>query len=118
MLTIVKKFATLTDELMNKEKVFPQSEDKLIVSNVSRNGLGIVFKERKYIRYFKEDNLVYFDLLLPDNKMAAIMAMVKNIALMDNKIIKIGCSIEEMDALSEVNYEEFLDNCEADAAGE
>ena len=46
------------------------------------------------------------------------MAMVKNIALMDNKIIKIGCSIEEMDALSEVNYEEFLDNCEMDAAGE
>ncbi|MBN2040703.1 MAG: hypothetical protein JW864_11705 [Spirochaetes bacterium] len=112
MLTIVKKFAALIDNLMNKEQVFPRFTDKLIVSNISRNGLGIVFRERKFIRYFKENNYIYFDLLLPNEKTAAILAIVRNITLMDNKIILIGCSIEEMDALSEVNYEEFLDSFE------
>ena len=36
------------------------------------------------------------------------MAMVRNITLMDNKIIMVGCSIEEIDALSDVYYDEFL----------
>jgi hypothetical protein len=108
-LTIAKKFAVTIDELLNKENVFPRSAEKLIVSNVSRNGIGIVFKERKYIRYFKEHNSVYFDLLLPESKTASILAIVRNITIMENNIILIGCSIEEIDALSEVNYSEFLD---------
>jgi hypothetical protein len=109
-LLIAKKFALTIDELLIKEKVFPKSDEKLIVSNISQNGIGIVFKERKYIRYFKVNSLVYFDILLPQNKTASVMAMVRNITLLDNNVIMIGCSIEEIDALSEVNYEEFLDS--------
>ncbi len=109
-LVIAKKFASTIEELLNKEKVFPKSEEKLIVSNMSKNGVGIVFKERKYIRYFKENNYIYFDLLLPESKIASILAIVRNIALMENNVILIGCSIEEIDALSEVNYTEFLES--------
>jgi hypothetical protein len=112
-LSLVKKFAISIDDLLNKEKVFPKSEEKLIISNMSKNGLGIVFKERKYIRYFKENNLVYFDILLPEKKVASVLAIVRNIALLDNNIIMIGCSIEEIDALSEVNYDEFLESLPA-----
>jgi hypothetical protein len=112
-LSLAKKFAISIDDLLNKEKVFPKSEEKLIISNMSKNGLGIVFKERKYIRYFKENNLVYFDILLPEKKIASVLAIVRNIALLDNNIIMIGCSIEEIDALSEVNYDEFLESLPA-----
>lgn len=117
-LMIAKKFALLVDELLNKENVFPKSEDKLIVSNMSKGGLGIVFKERKHIRYFKENSYVFFDLLLPDNKSASILAKVRNITLMDNKIIMVGCSIEEIDALSDVYYDEFLQTLPAAPAQE
>ncbi|MBN2401391.1 MAG: hypothetical protein JXN64_03235 [Spirochaetes bacterium] len=109
-LALAKKFAVYIDELLNKEKVFPKSEEKLIISNMSKNGLGIVFKERKYIRYFKENNLVHLDILLPQKKVASVLALVRNITISDNNIIMIGCSIEEIDALSEVNYDEFLES--------
>lgn len=110
VLTIIKRLATGADELIQKQKLFPISDAKLLVSDVSRNGLGVVFKDRMFIRYFKERCQVFFDLMLPDAKKANIHAEVRNIILMENKIIKIGCEIKEMDALSEVNYEEFLDS--------
>ncbi len=109
-LALAKKFAISIDELLNKESVFPRSADKLIVSNMSKKGLGIVFKERKNIRYFKENNLVFFDILLPEKKVASVLAIVRNITLSENNVIQIGCSIEEIDALSEVNYDEFLES--------
>lgn len=109
VLSIVKKLALGADELIQKSKLFPVSDAKLLVSDISRNGLGVVFKDRMFIRYFKERCQVFFDLMLPDAKKANIHAEVRNIILMENKIIKIGCEIKEMDALSEVNYEEFLE---------
>ena len=113
-LSLAKKFAISIDNLLNKEKVFPKSEEKLIISNISKNGLSIVFKDRKHMRYFQENNLVFFDLLLPEEKIASVLATVRYINLTDNNLIRIGCSIEEIDALSEVNYDEFLDSLPAE----
>jgi len=110
VMSIIKKIAASCDDLVAKTRLFPVSEEKLLVSDISRNGLGIVFKDRMFIRYFKEKCQVFFDLMLPDGKKASIHAEVRNIVLMENKIIKIGCEIKEMDALSEVNYEEFLES--------
>lgn len=109
-LSIAKRFSTLADELVIKNKIFPQSKEKLIVSNISKKGFGVVFRERQYIRYFKENSYMHLDMLLPTNKKASILAIVKNISILDNKIIQIGCVIAEMDALSEVLYEEFVDS--------
>ena len=110
VLSIIKKIATSADEIFLKMKFFPVSAEKLLVSNISRNGLAVVFKDRMLIRYFKERCQAFFDLMLPEGKKASIHAEVRNIALLENKIIKIGCEIKEMDAISEVNYEEFLDS--------
>lgn len=104
----VKKVAAAAEEQFRVMKVFPAYEEKLLVSDISKKGLGIVFKERRLIRYFKENSSVFFNLQLPQGKKAAVLAVVRNISLMDNKVIKIGCQIREMDALSEVHYEEFL----------
>jgi hypothetical protein len=102
------------DEIINRTKFFPVSEEKLLVADMSKNGLGVVFKDRRFIRYFKERCQVFFDLILPEEKKAAIHAEIRNIVLMENKIIKIGCEIKEMDALSEVNYEEFLETTQTE----
>jgi hypothetical protein len=107
-LASIKRTAIMVEEMFNKQRVFPMSGEKLLVSDVSKRGLGIVFKERRFIRYFKENSYVYLDIMLPDNKKASCLAVVKNIGILENKIIKIGCEIRELDALGEVNYEEFL----------
>ncbi len=110
VMSIIKKIAASCDDIISRTKLFPVSEEKLLVSDISRNGLGIVFKNRMFIRYFKEKCQVFFDLMLPEGKKASVHAEVRNITLMENKIIKIGCEIREMDALSEVNFEEFLES--------
>ena len=104
----VKRMAVLVEELFAKYRIFPASEDRLLVSDVSRNGIGIVFKERRFIRFFKENSLVYFDIMLPDNKKSSCLAVVRHIDILESKIIKIGCEIREFDSLGEVNYEEYL----------
>ncbi len=109
-LLIVKRMAIVVEELFNKYKLFPVSSERLLVSDVSKKGLGIVFKERRFIRYFKENSYVYFDLNLPDNKRSSCLAVIRNIGIMENKIIKVGCEIKELDALGEVNYEEYLES--------
>lgn len=109
-MTLVKRMAIVAEEIFHKYKIFPVSDEKLLVSDISKRGLSVVFKERKFIRYFKERSLVYFDLIFPENKKASILAVVRNITLLENKIIKIGCEVKETDALSEVNYDEFLES--------
>ncbi|HNU92743.1 MAG TPA: hypothetical protein PKO25_12800 [Spirochaetota bacterium] len=109
-LLIVKRMAIVVEELFNKYKVFPVSDERLLVSDVSKNGVGIVFKERRFIRYFKENSYVYFDLNLPANKKASCFAVIRNIGILENKIIKVGCELRELDALSEVNYDEYLES--------
>ncbi|MDY6932960.1 MAG: hypothetical protein SVZ03_01900 [Spirochaetota bacterium] len=108
--SIVKKVAIKMDELIIKNKIFPISEDKLIVSNVSRSGLGLAFKKKKLIRYFKENCIIYGEMILPEYKKASLIAVVKHISILSNNIIHVGLEISEMDALSEINYEEFLES--------
>lgn len=109
-LNIVKKVAVRIDERVTKEKFFPPAGEKMIVSDVTMGGFGIVFKDRKYIRYFKVNSYVLLDMLLPENKKASILAIVRNISILENKIIKVGFKIDEIDALSEVYYQEFVDS--------
>lgn len=107
-LTVIKRTAIIVEELFNKEQIFPLTEVQLLVSDVSKRGIGIVFKERRFVRFFKEGSLIFFDLILPDKKKASVLAIVRNIALLENKVIKVGCEIKGLDALSEANYDEFL----------
>ncbi len=112
-LTILKKVASRIDETLSREQFFPRAAEKMLVSNVTMNGFGIVFKDRLYIRYFKVNSFVHVDMLLPGNKKASILAIVRNITILENKVIKVGFQVEEIDALSEVHYQEFVDTLNA-----
>lgn len=109
-LTVIKRMAIVIEEMFTKDKIFPVSDERLLVSDVSKSGLGVAFRERRFIRYFKERCMVYFDLFLPDGKRASVLGVVRNIALMDNKIIKVGCEFVNIDPVGEVNFEEFLES--------
>ena len=109
-MSIVKRMAVIVEQLLQKNKVFLKTEEKLIVSDVSKRGIGVVFKDKRFFRYFEENSLVYFDLLLPDNKKVNILSIVQNISAMGTNAFKIGCEIKDIDALSEVYYDEFLES--------
>lgn len=110
VVTIIKRMAIVAEELFKKNNIFYIETDRLLVSDVSYSGMGVVFRDRKYIRSFKENSYIYYDLILPANKKASMLSVVRNIELMENKIIKVGFSIKDVDALSEVYYQEFLES--------
>ena len=105
----IKQYAVSVDQLFTKNRIFRPSEDRFIVVNVSRKGFGIAFKDRKFIRYFKENSTVTVDMILSDNIRIPIYAVIRHISIQENKVIMVGFEILEMDALGEVAYEEFLD---------
>ena len=108
-LKIVQRMAVVVNQLMKQNAVFPISTEKLIVSDASKSGLGIVFNDRRFIRYFKEKSYVCYDLMLPDSRKVSILSIVRNITLMENKIIKVGCEISDMDEQNRSIYHEFLE---------
>ena len=110
VVTIIKRMAIIAEELFKKNNIFYVEKDRLLVSDVSYSGMGVVFRDRKYIRSFKENSYIYYDILLPENKKASMLSIVRNIELMENKIIKVGFAIKDVDALSEVYYQEFLES--------
>jgi hypothetical protein len=106
---VIKKMAAIINELLRKNGIFPQAEEKLIVFDMSKNGLSVIFKNKQCIKYFNENQLVYFDLLLPENKKTNILATVKHITI-TGSVYKVGCSFMELDALSEIYYNEYLES--------
>ncbi len=104
---IIKKMAVIVNELLKKHNIFPKSEDRIQIFDISKNGIGIIFKDKKCFKYFSEDQLLYFDLLLPDNKKVNVLSQVRNVLIKGNHY-QVGCKIIDIDALSEVHFDEYL----------
>lgn len=109
-LSILKKVAMRITTMFSKKGIFPEFKDRFIVRNVAKNGFGIIINDKKLIRSFKEGCNVYLDMLLPGDKKVSILASVKNINILENRTINIGFQIVDIDALSEVYYEEYIDS--------
>ncbi|MBN2041836.1 MAG: DUF1577 domain-containing protein [Spirochaetes bacterium] len=109
----LKRLATLIDDLIRKNKLFPALPDKMLISDLSKKGIGIVFKNANYIPYYKKDTFVSLDIMLPALKKASLLADVKHLEMMRNKIIKVGFEIMDMDTASMKNYERFLGSIHA-----
>jgi hypothetical protein len=106
---ILKRAAVLSEQMMIRGGVIRDiCDERLLVSDISRGGIGIVFRDRKFVRFFKEKRTASFDLILSNGSIVAIAAIVKNIALLDSKIIKVGCEIRSVDESCKAEYEEYL----------
>ncbi len=106
--TSLKRYAPTINKLVESYNLLVRCEEKLIVSNISAKGFGIIFRERRNIRFFKDGALVTLEVMFPNDTRASVLARVKHITAQENKSISIGFEIVEMDALSEVYYQEFL----------
>ena len=106
---ILARAAVLSEQMMVKGAVIHDiCTEKLLVADISKGGIGIVFRDRKFVRFFKEKRTASFDLILADGMQVPIAASVRNIALMENKIIKIGCAIVSVDEKARPAYEAYL----------
>lgn len=108
MFEVCRRMAIVIDQLLVKNKLFSPMEEKFLVADLSKNGMGFVFREKRHIRNFQENGKLSFDIMLPTQKKAVIGAIVKNISFLENGVIKVGCEIARMDDTSRMNYDEFV----------
>jgi len=108
MYEVCRRMSIAINQLMQKNQLFYPLEDRFLVSDISHNGLGFVFKEKKFLRFFEEGSKINFDILLPTQKKALIGAVVRNVTFLENRIIKTGCETFCMDVTSRSNYDEFI----------
>lgn len=109
LFSVVKRAGVVINELFRKSNLFIPEPDRFLVTDLSASGLGVAFKDRRQTRFFRKDSLVIFEIMLPTQKKAAIGAIVRNVNFLSNGIIKVGMEIHRMDPISEVNYEEFIE---------
>jgi hypothetical protein len=109
-LTVIKRIAVSVNESLIRERIFTPIQEKFIVPNISKKGLAVVFKERKQLRYFMKDSHVVIDMMLPDARKVTMGVLVSNTIFNESGVIKVGLEITNIDAISEVNFEEFLDS--------
>ena len=107
MFEVCRRMAIVIDQLLIKNKLFSPMEERFLVADLSKNGMGFVFREKRHIRNFQENGKLCFDIMLPTQKKSVIGAIVRNISFLENGIIKVGCEINSMDETSRTNYEEF-----------
>ena len=112
----MKKSTIFIDKLFSDFEIFSDADDRMLVSNISESGFAVTINERRLIRYFKEESHVSLEMILPGQKKASILAEVRYINSQANKTIKIGFKILDIDALSEINFEEFLESLKKEKA--
>ncbi len=108
MSEVCKRMAIVIDQLFKKNNLFSPLDTRFLVADLSKSGMGFVFRDKKFIRYFEEKSRISYDIMLPTRKKAVIGAIVRNITFLDNNIIKVGCEINSMDENSRANYDEFI----------
>ncbi len=107
-LTSIKRLALAFSESVSGDMLlFRPSEDSMIIKDFSSSGVGILFRERTFMRHFREDELVVFTVFMPEKKRATMMARVMNINRINN-FFMVGCMISNIDPIGDVNYQEFL----------
>ncbi len=109
LLEVCKRMAIVIDQLFKKNNLVSPMTERFLVSDLSKGGLGFVFKDKRTLRYVQENSKVCFDVMLPTKKKSIIGAVVRNISFLENRIIKVGCEINKMDSTSKANYQEFVD---------
>ena len=107
---VIKKTGmSLSTIFTNDRQMIKCGEDRIGVTDMSESGVGLLFKERSLIKYFKDGCTLVCTIYMPDKKTANIFCIVRNINMLKNSIYRIGCEIISMDSIGEVNYSEYLE---------
>jgi hypothetical protein len=107
-LTYSKRIGLAFSESVSKDTLlFKPAEDKMTITDLSHNGIGILFREKALIRHFKEDESLVFTVYMPEKRQATMMSRVMNINQINN-YYRIGCIISNIDPAGDICYHDFL----------
>ncbi len=106
----LKRLAMLVDKMRIENKIAFNVDHRFLVSDISRNGVGIAFKNRNLLPYYCREKMVSMDMIFPQRRKASIIADVKHIDILSNKVIKVGFLIREMDKLSKIHFQRALES--------
>ncbi len=106
---VVKRIAIVIDQLCAKNSIFAPLPAKFLVSDISRSGIGIVFREKNLAGFFRTGSSIIFETMLPTRKKAIMGAVIRNVNFLDGDIIKVGVEINRIDKTSLANVNEYLD---------
>jgi hypothetical protein len=108
--SLMRKIGLSASELFAKNNIFITNDISIPVTDISKKGLGIKFKDRRWVRFFRENRYSHFNLNLPENKKTSILAIIRNINILSDGFIKVGCEITNIESLGEVYFDDFLNN--------
>jgi hypothetical protein len=106
----LKRMALLIDKMRIENNISFMVDHRFLVSDISQNGLGIAFKNWNLLSYYDRKKMVSMDMIFPLRKKASLVADVRHIDILANKIIKVGFFIREMDNLSKIHFQRALDS--------
>jgi len=107
--SVIRKFGmTASTIYTNDKQIIISSDENIAVTDLSMSGLGIFFRNKVLIKHFKDKSLVIFSIYLPGEKHATFLCEVRNITLIQNYVYRVGCEIQNIEALGEVYYSEYL----------
>ncbi|MCP4131086.1 MAG: hypothetical protein GY754_08910 [bacterium] len=107
--TMIRRMGVQVSDLFLKNNIIKPATDQIPIADVSKSGLGIRFRNRSLIKFFKEDSYVQLNVQLAENKKTPMLIVVRNINILSGGVIKVGCEIVNIDALGEVYFDEFLE---------
>ncbi len=106
----LKRMALLIESMRRENNISFNVDHRFLVSDISKNGLGIAFKNWSLLPYYDRKKMVSMDMIFPQRKKASLIADVRHIDILANKIIKVGFYIREMDNLSKIHFQRALES--------
>ncbi|HOO70859.1 MAG TPA: hypothetical protein PK926_03780 [Spirochaetota bacterium] len=110
---IVERMVALAQNMAAESRLFYESDHRFLVSDVSPNGFGIVFRNKMFLPVFLEKSLVSMDLILPQKRKASIFATVRHVEIKADGVVRVGFKINRMDENSSLYYQRFVQTCGA-----
>ena len=112
-MSIIQRMAILAQDMTRELKLFSDVTQRFLLSDVSQRGFSVVFKDKRFVKIFKENDLVFSELQFYGKKKAHLLSSVRHIDLLSNGNIKIGFMLMNSDETSKAVYNNFLNSVNA-----
>jgi hypothetical protein len=105
----LNKIALKLNNQLLFSKIFQKQPDKILITDASTNGLGILFTNRKLVTIFKKNALVNFDIIFPGANNFNVNGICRNMVGAGQGKIKAGLEFETKSVELDVFMQSYLD---------
>ena len=110
MAKLCEKIEQLDEDENKLLKIIEEEENSFLVSDISPEGICIVYRENDNRDIFIQKGLTYFDIMFPFRQKVSLVTEVMHIIDMPNDVKKIGLKIVEIDNQGEKFLTKYLND--------